>query len=368
MQISVTPISQVTLSRTDGVAGQGKNQELLSMSEFLPALDVDGGSDQAQTRNALRDALAVLTPEQRKEVVATLKDLARNADGTSVGELLDSKLPDVEKEVSKGASVDRLLEMLFMLVMLLGQANTARNSNAAKFGEISVKQAQASGDKGISAANANFGGALSGMVLGTVTAAVGFHQFAKGTSGQIKNISTNGRDVKQIRYESALAGNALNRPTSPLAGASPQERLRTLDAQGRPVNLRNDQPHLGGDEHAVLNQPKLRTDVRAHAQELSQQENYQKYAQQQYAGQVVSSFAPQLSNLAQAGSGTVAAADNAAAKINDAEGAMASTVQHNEEQAAQRSVELLMQIFSLIVTSSEQSRSTLDSMSQAIKV
>jgi len=46
---------------------------------------------------------------------------------------------------------------------------------------------------------------------------------------------------------------------------------------------------------------------------------------------------------------------------------VASTVQHNEEQAAQRSVDLLLKIFSLIVTSSEQSRSTLDSMSQAIK-
>jgi len=371
MQISSnTQLSQAVLSGTDAVRSQDKDQEMLSMSAFFAALDLDdqAGNDPVQVRNALRDSVASLTPEARKEVVATLRDLARGSDGTSVGELLDSNLPDVEKEASKGMSVDRLLEMLFMLIMLLGQSNTARNNNAAKFGEISVQQAQAAGDKGISAANANLGGALTGMVLGTVTAGVGFRQFAKGTSGQIKNISTNGRELKQLRHENALAGNALNRSTSPLTGTSPQERLHTLDTQHRSLNIQNNQPHLGGDEHAVLSQPMLRTEARINAQELSLQENQQKYAQTQYAGQVVSSFAPQLSSLAQAGAGTVAAAENSAAKINDAEGAVASTVQHNEEQAAQRSVELLTKIFSLIVTSSEQNRSTLDAISQAIKV
>ncbi|ASU39597.1 hypothetical protein hmeg3_15770 [Herbaspirillum sp. meg3] len=362
-------LASAAISHAQGTMGEARSKEQIPMSTFFSSLNLDGaeGSDEAQLRNTLRDGLGAMSPESHKEVVSALKDLARTASGTDVGELIDGKLPDVEKEAHKGAGVDRLLELLFMLMMLLGQANTARNGNAAKFGEISVKQAQASGDKGVNAANSNFGGALAGMVLGTVTAGVGFRQFSKGTAGQTKNISTNGRDIKQLRHENTQAGNALNRPTSPMTAASPQQRVNTLDAQGRPVNVQNNQPHLGGDEHAVLNQPSNRTEVRVASQELSQQENYQKYAEQQYAGQVINTFAPQVSNLAQTGAAVNAAAQTAAGKINEAEGAVASTVQHNEEQAAQRSVDLLLKIFSLIVTSSEQSRSTLDSMSQAIK-
>ena len=51
----------------------------------------------------------------------------------------------------------------------------------------------------------------------------------------------------------------------------------------------------------------------------------------------------------------------------DAHGAVASTIQHSEEQAAQRATELLTRMFSMIASSSDQSRATLDSIVQNIK-
>ncbi|MFC6841804.1 hypothetical protein XthCFBP4691_12315 [Xanthomonas theicola] len=338
------------------------------MSAFCSELKLDGRDGPDDARSALRDALASMTPASRKETVERLKDLARSEDGTEIGSLLDSQLPGVEKEASRETGVDRLLDLLFMLMLLLGQANTLRNGNAAKFGEISVKQAEAAGAKGISAANAGLAGAATGMLLGTAVAGVGFGKYSKANKGQIKNIRTNARDFRQSRQENARLGNALNRSTSPLNGSSPQERLRTLDAQRRAVQVQNNQPHLSADEHAVLSQPMLRTQVRADAQDLANQENYHRYAGKQYAGQIVGSFAPQLSSLAQSGAGTAAAGQNAAAKVNDAEGAVASTVQHSEEQAAQRSVDLLMKIFSLVEGTSQQHRGTLDYLAQGIKV
>jgi hypothetical protein len=359
----------ITDAADAGGAGERKAGQPLSMAAFLDALKLEpeDGSDQAQVRSILRDALGAMSPESRKELVSALKQLGRSAAGTEVGALLDSKLPDVEKEASKGAGIDRLLELLFALLMMLGQANTARNGNAAKFGEITVKQAAAAGDKGISAANSNFGGALAGLALGTVVAGAGFRQFSKATSGQIKNIAVNGRGVNQLRQQNAQTGNALNRQASPMTGAGPQERVKTLDAQGRPVGLQDSRPQLGGDEHAVLSQPIQRTEAQINAREIALQENQQKYAQQQTGGYIVSSFAQPIAGVAQAGAGIEAAAQSSAGKVNDAEGAVASSVQHNEEQAAQRSVDLLLKIFSLIAATTEQTRGTLDAMSQAIK-
>jgi hypothetical protein len=350
-------------------AGERKAGQPLSMAAFLDALKLEpeDGSDQAQIRGILRDALGAMSPESRKELVSALKELGRNAAGTEVGALLDSKLPDVEKEAHKGAGIDRLLELLFMLLIMLGQANTARNGNAAKFGEITVKQAAAAGAKGVNAANSNLGGALAGVALGTMVAGVGFRQVSRATGGQIKNIAVNGRGVSQLRQQNAQTGNALNRQASPMTGAGPQEQVRTLDAPGRPVGLQDSRPQLGGDEHAVLSQPIQRTEAQINAREMAFQENQHKYGQQQTSGYIVSGFSQPIASVAQAGAGIEAAAQSSAGKVNDAEGAVASSVQHNEEQAAQRSVDLLLKIFALIASTTEQNRGTLDAMAQAIK-
>lgn len=345
---------------------KGTAQEAISMTGLLALLPLER-TDAAEIREALATSICLMTPDKRNEIIFNLKELGCLSPDTPVGKLLEGKLTEVEKEGCENAGIDRLLELLFSLLVILGQGNTARNAAAAKFGEISVQQAVAAGDKGVNAAIANFGGALTGMVIGTAVAGVGFQQFSKGTSGQIRNISTNGREVSQLRAQNAASSNALNRPGSPMTVSSPQKNLQTLDSKGKQLTLKENEPSLSGEERAVLNQTIIRTDAKISAKELASQTNSQQFSQQQFGGQTVTTFSQPLSAIAQASGGVFAANQQAGSKVNDAQGVIASTLQHSEEQASQRATELLARMFSMIASSSEQSRATLDSMVQNIK-
>ncbi|MBB5390581.1 MULTISPECIES: IpaC/SipC family type III secretion system effector [unclassified Herbaspirillum] len=365
---SQSAVLRASLNLTD-VSIQGKQaQDLHPMSEFLQDLELDDTAQSAQRRESLKNDLVGMSSEQRTELIGMLKQLADETKGTKIGQMLDSKLPGVEDESRKGSGVDRLLELLFMLMVLLGQVNTSRNHTAAEFGKISVQQAQASGANGISAANANLGGAISGMLLSTAMSGVGLFQHAKGTTEQIKNLSKNGRSLRQMHQENAELNNALNRQASPLNNVNGPGHVNKLNTNGKIASLTDQQRHLTAEEHAVLRQPGLSQEPHAGELGIAQYENQQKHGHQQFSGQVVTSFGQPLSSTAQAGAGTAAAADNAVAKRNDAEGGVATNVQHNEEQAAERSQQLLSRILSLVDTASNRNLSTIDSIVQAIRV
>lgn len=347
-------------------ANKGTDQEAISMTALLTLLPLER-IDATQNRHALETSISLMTLNKRKEVIFNLRELVSESEDTPVGKLLKGKLPEVEKEVIENTGIDHLLDLLFSLLLTLGQGNTARNAAAAKFGEISVQQAAAAGAKGVNAAIANLGGAAIGLAVGTAVAGVGFKKFAKATNGQIKNISTNGREVNQLRAQNAAASNALNRPGSPTTGSSPQKSLQTLDSKGKQLELKANGPSLSSEEQAVLNQTILRTDAKIAAKELASQTNSQKFSQQQFGGQTVTTFSQPLSGIVQAFGGVSAATQQAASKVDEAHGVVASTIQHSEEQASQRAAELLTRMFSMIASSSEQNRTTLDSIVQNIK-
>ncbi|QRX82148.1 IpaC/SipC family type III secretion system effector [Glaciimonas sp. PAMC28666] len=317
-------------------------------------------------RSALESAIILASPDKRKEIILHLNELGRASVGTPLGDLLSRKLPEVRKEESQSGGVERLLELLFSLLMILGKANTARNAAATKFGEIAVEQAALAGAKVVSAAVANLGGAVVGMALGTVAAGVGFKQFAKGTSGQIRNTSLNGREVSQLRSQNAAVKNALNRPAPPTT-TSPQKTLQTLEANGKTLELQKNSPTLSTEERAVLNQTIIRTEAKIADKELASQINSQKFGRSQFAGQTVATFAQPLSAIGQASASVQASQQQAASKIADAQGAIASTIQRSEEQATQRSVDLIARAFSQIIATSEQNRATVESLGRGIK-
>ncbi|MEB0010300.1 IpaC/SipC family type III secretion system effector [Glaciimonas sp. Gout2] len=362
----LTPANADINSAESSKTIKGTAKDAISITALLTLLPLEM-ADATESRRALESSISLMAPDKRKEIIVNLRELVDESVDTPVGKLLEKKLPEVEKEVIENAGIDRLLELLFSLLMTLGQSNTARNAAAAKFAEISVQQAAAAGAKGVNAAIANLGGAVTGMAVGTAVAGVGFQKFSKATNGQIRNISTNGRQVNQLRAQNAATSNALNRSSPPSAGSSPQKSLQTLDSKGKQLELKANAPSISSEEQAVLNQTILRTDAKIAAKELASQSNSQKFSQQQFGGQTVISFSQPLSAIAQASGGVISAEQQAASKLSDAHGAVASTIQHSEEQAAQRATELLTRMFSMIASSSDQSRATLDSIVQNIK-
>ena len=423
--------------------------ELVSMATFVDRLPLET-SDSIVDRSSLETSIILASPDKRKEIISHLNELRRVSAGNPLGELLDRKLPDVKKEGQQNNGVERLLELLFSLLMILGKANTARNAAATKFGAIALDQAAAAGAKAVSAAVANLGGAVGGMALGVVAAGVGFKQFSKGTNGQIRNSSINGREVSQLRAQNASAKNALNRPAVPtitgpqrslqklesnskelapqknaptlsteerpvlsqtalrteakIGGAkgqirntspggqepseitaqnvstnnapnppispgvsSPQKSVQKLESNGKELELQKNSPDLSTEERAVLSQTMLRTEAKISAKELASQINSQKFGRAQFAGQTVATFAQPLSAIGQASAGVQASQFQAASKIADAQGAIASTIQRSEEQATQRSIDLIARTFSQILATSEQNRTTVESLGRSIK-
>lgn len=340
------------------------------MSAFVNALKLDDKSDhrQSQLNLDLPDALQAMPKQKRAELVAMLKDLQREDNGSEINQILDEKIPDVEKEASGGNAIDRLLDLLFMLISTLGKGQSARNGNAAKFAEMSVKLTEASGQKGINAAQISLGGAIAGMVMSTTTAAIGYGINARGTSNQIDNLKKNARTMDNMKKTNVHVDNEMRHPTSPMTGTSPQERVKVIETRRGPVEVDPCQQNLTPDERAVFEQPQLRSEAliqsKDHAFKISQLEA----GRLQAAGSAVTGMTHQVGAVMPAVAATQAAAASAAAKADEAQGQVASSVQRSDEQQAQHGTELLMKIFALIAASSEMNRGTLDAISQGIKV
>ncbi|PRC93870.1 IpaC/SipC family type III secretion system effector [Solimicrobium silvestre] len=336
----------------------------------LVRFDEDGDSDNARIRNDLSNALVAMSPERKGRVISNLTDMAHSAavaGDSKVVDALKSKLPDVEKEARNGNSFDHLLELLFMLITLLGQANTARKNSAAKFGEIAFKQVQIAGANNIAAASANLAGSLSGMVIGVATGGVGFGVSAKATGNQVKNIKTNRRDTLDLRQKNNTLSNAINRPTSPSNGQSAQDKVRKLDAQGKELHVQENLPGLTSSERAVLSQPLERTNALIDSKQMVMDTNTQQFALQQQGGHLISSYAMPLANVAQAGAGVDAASKTSTATIVTAGGNAATTMQHSDDEISEQTNGLLAKMFALINSLSKANVNTLNAVSQSIK-
>lgn len=329
--------------------------DLLTLKNKIDLLILknNGEFDPVVVRNVLRSHLQAMTPDGRNQLITCLEKLAEDDVGEEVKDLLESKLPAVKEEAENGWGIDHLVELLFLLYIVLGKANTERRNSAASLAEVSTLQAKASGENGINGAFANLTGSVVGAGLAVGVAGGGFAKYSKGTNGQIKNIQTNVRDVDRNRQMNADLNNALRRPVEPLSGNSPQERLKTLDTANGKVSIAPNQPNLTSEEQHTLQQLANRNEVTAAAQDASRRENEFVFSRDQAAGQTTMAIAQHMAPIGQTGFGIQAASANAQAKVNDAEAAVASTAQHSDEQAVQRLVDLLTKIFMLITSVSD---------------
>ncbi|KAF3999341.1 hypothetical protein [Glaciimonas immobilis] len=340
--------------------------DMTSMSAFSAALQLET-SAVMDMRTNLKNASSLLTPETRKEIIACAREMAIVSKEDNVVKLIDSKIGAVEKEAKESRGVDRFAELLFSLFMLLGLNNTKRNVAAAAMSSLSVKLIEAAGVKLVNASVMNLSGAVAGAALGTVVAAGGYKAHAKATSKQVKDISTNGREAAKLRHQAATADSALNRPMAPLTGNSPQEGLKKLDANGKSLTLQPNQPALNKEEHTVLSQTRLRTEAMIANKDLASKMNQQQFQLEQAGAHAVMGFAQPISLIASNSAGVAASQQAAAAKLDEADGTVASSVQQSEHQAAQRAAEFLMKIITLIATTTNQNLETLNTISRNLR-
>lgn len=362
------PVSDV-FSQSSDVLINRKNEFYQPVSNVIDQLPLRSWNftDPSEVRSLLQSNLQIMSSDMHKEVITSLQQLAQDIDNKEIKDFLDTQLPGAKNEARDVASVDRLLELLFALLLLLGKVNIERNTNAAKFAEVSTLQAKVAGDKGISAAYSNLAGTLTSVVLGVGLASVGYARFASGTKAQIQNIQTNVRDVDHSRQMNAALNNAQRRQAGTLTGNSPQERLHTLETAKGKVAVASNQSHLTSEEQHTLQQPITRNEVIIASQDASRRENEYVNSQQQLGGQAIMTAAQHMVPIGTAGFNMQAASANAQAKVNDAEGAVASTVQHSDEQAAQRSSDLLVKIFTMIFSCTDEANRSAGQISQAIR-
>lgn len=343
-------------------------QDMVLILADLVTQEAEDRNGKVEVRKNIRDKLMGLSSEKRQEVVATLKELAQSAAGTELGDLLDGKLPDVEKEAGKGSSIDRLMELLFALLLLLGKANTERNANAAKMSEVSVAQAKFSGINGVNAANSNLYGAVTAMVLGVTIAGVGTGIAFKGAQKQITNIKTNVRSANALK-EANLKNDAALRQHSgaPAAERNSQERFHDLETKdGSKIDILDDQSHLTNTDVATINKSVQANQVLISSSEVAANIGQHDAAQYQLAGQILAGVGAAVGGVGAAGYSLMAEGQRAASKINDAEATVASTLEHSETQGAQRMVDLLEKIFALIASAMDTANRNIADLSRSI--
>lgn len=323
------------------------DQPVSDLIDFLP-FNNESQFDPVEARNLLRSQLLSMSADMRDEVITGLQQAAEHTDNKEIKNLLENQLPIVKQEAKDGVSIDRLLELLFAFLLLLGKLNVERNISGAKLAEVTTLHAKASGENGIDAAFSNLSGALVGGFMTAGVVAAGFLQFSKGTTHLQKNIETNVRDVNHNRQMTADLNNAIRRPVGSLSGNSPQERLKTLDTANGKVTIAPNQDDLNGNERSVLTRAVNQTQVTIENQDVVRRTNELAFSREQAGGQAIMSIGQHMAPIGQTGFGIQAASANAQAKVNDADAAVAATAQHSDEQAAQRSTENLAKVQAMI--------------------
>lgn len=368
--INYTPSLREAAMAARNISSANMKVDQLPMSSLVHSLNLDHQDDDRHTwlRLELHDTLQAMPEQKREEVRTTLRQLQRASGGTELGQILDEKMPDVEKEAKSGTNIDRLMDLLFTLIAALGKGQAARSVSSAKFAEMSVKLAQASGQKGIDAANINLCGTIAGFAFSAITAGIGFGVSARASSNNIDNLRTNSKFAENMKKTNIHVDGEMKRPALPATGKSPQERLNVIETQKGKVNVEPCQKNLQPEENAVLRQPLQRTEEQIQKREFAFRERQHKHEKQKVAGHAISGMVNQVGGLMPAIAGAEAAAQNAASKTTDAEGQVASTIQRSDEQQAQHATELLMKLFAQIVSVTDLNRGVLDAISQGIKV
>jgi len=357
--------TEFPVSDNETVTLESNATQLISI-DFL-GLEEEMSNTEIRARNYHSDCVNWMSPFERAELVSELRRILLESAGTEVGDSIENAMPEVEAEARKSLSVDRLLQLLFELWYLLGKLNTERNNSAAKFAEVSVQQAQASGEKGISAANCNFGGALSALVLGAGVAGLGYRQFNKGANGQINNINDNSRGVNRLRAQNVNANNAMGRQPAPASGDTPRERFRALDTENGDLRIQNNQPHLTHEEQSTLHQPMNRMDVRIAGQQTTYDELQYEFGKMQMGGQTILQSSYLVGQVAQQTAGIPAATETAEGKINDSLGQVAVEIQRRDDEAAQHSMDAQQKIASMTTSVAEEANRNVGELSRSIK-
>jgi len=343
------------------------NNTKASIPVDLLGLDGEVQHVEMQVRNYQSNSISCMSFTERLQLVSELKNIPSDNPGAGVGDLVEREIYEVVTEAEKGLRIDRLLALLYALWFITRQANIERNASAAKFAEISVQQAQAAGEKGVSAANCNFGGAVAALVLGVSVAGLGYRQFVKGTNGQIANINDNGRGVNRLRTLNVNSNNAMSRQPAPASGNTPHERFRTIDTENGELRIQNNQPYLSHEEQSVLQQPMNRMDVRIAGQQASHAELQNEHSKTQMGGQTIVQSSFIFSQMAQNTAAIPASEKTAEGKVNEANEQVAAQMQHKDEQAAQQSTDALQRNASMAISIMEEANRNAGDLSRSIK-
>jgi hypothetical protein len=305
-------------------------------------------SDLVEFRKLLAMDLQNMSADGRDEIITALQQEAQKLDdegikklplGLQLNNALESQLPIVKEEASHGSSIDRLLELLISLHLILGKAIIERSNSAAKLAELSTLQTKAAGEKTINSAEVTLLGAGAGFGMATLMSGIGLRQHAKGTGNLVRNMA-NKREVDSTRQMNTGLNNAQLRHGGALTGNSPQERLDTLDTPKGKVTIAPNESQLNRLEQNTLQRMPNDNEVTAASQEASYRENEYLFGQQLVAGNAIMAVSQQTALIGQSGFGVQAASATVGAKNIEVNVSVTSSAEHDEERLKQRLEEI----------------------------
>jgi hypothetical protein len=280
------------------------------------------------------------------EVEDMLRVLEGFVDHSRIGDFNEQEWIDINRNPDAVGSIERLLALLLTVLRLVARVSTEQTNNAAQMGILTTKLAEQSGTFSVNSAMSNFSGAGTALFATGIMTGMGVMTSIKGVGANIKNMEKNMADVDKLKIQSAQIDNEV---------ASLATSARSQEAHPSKKS-----------ELSILQQKARDIESLVSASTTEQQISRLKADRMQMAGGAMTGISYPIGTIGMTAFGVKAASEKADSTISDAQKEVASSLQRNEDQAAQQKAEIVAKILALVAAAQDSNLQTVATVSHRI--